>query len=236
MEEDDHSEDGAARAFAQLGREVSLLRAAVEGLTAARENIEIPDYEPTLARTEKTLLALAQRIDPIAKSPALAQTPDQMAGQLASAASAARREDARLIAESRTALDQATREIGNRLASARRGDEQNRWLLWASLGGVALGLLLYAIMAGPIARMMPASWHWPESMATRALGEQSAWDAGQRLMQTAAPESWGMIVAAAPLAEGNREAVQACREQAGKAKKPVRCTIEVKPEPQSSAP
>jgi hypothetical protein len=47
-------------------------------------------------------------------------------------------------------------------------------------------------------------------------------------MQTAAPESWGLIVAASPLADGNREAIEACREQAGKAKKPVRCTIEVK--------
>jgi hypothetical protein len=32
---------------------VALLRAAIEGLTAARENIEIPDYEPTLERTER---------------------------------------------------------------------------------------------------------------------------------------------------------------------------------------
>ena len=38
-----------------------------------------------------------------------------------------------------------------------------------------------------------------------------------------------LVVAAAPLADGNREAVQACREQAEKAKKPVRCTIEVRP-------
>jgi hypothetical protein len=115
------------------------------------------------------------------------------------------------------------------VASARRGDVQNRWLAIAGGGGLVLGLLLYALLAGPIARMMPASWLWPESMATRALGEKSAWDAGQRLMQTAAPESWGLIVAAAPLADGNREAVQACREQAEKAKKPVRCTIEVRP-------
>ena len=42
----DGGEDGAARAFAQLGREVSLLRSAIEGLSAAREAIEMPDYEP----------------------------------------------------------------------------------------------------------------------------------------------------------------------------------------------
>ncbi|NIJ18314.1 DUF6118 family protein [Sphingobium vermicomposti] len=230
MDEGDRdSEDGAARAFAQLGREVSLLRAAVEGLTAARENIEIPDYEPTLARTEKTLLALAQRIDPIAKSPALAMTPDHMAGQIALAATGARREDARLVAEARSALDQATREIGNRLASARRGDEQNRWLYLFGGGGVLLGLLFYAVLAGPIARAMPDSWHWPERMATRGLGEATPWNAGQRLMQRAAPASWAAIVAADPLADGNREALQRCREAATKAKKPVRCTINVKP-------
>jgi hypothetical protein len=40
---EDMGEDDAARAFAQLGREVSLLRSAIEGLTAARESIEIPD-------------------------------------------------------------------------------------------------------------------------------------------------------------------------------------------------
>src|SRR3546814_3304680 len=77
--------------------------------------------------------SLTQRIDPIAKSPLLSMTPDAMAGQIATAASGARREDARLVAEARAGLDQAAREIGNRLASARRGDEQNRWLYVAGV-------------------------------------------------------------------------------------------------------
>lgn len=221
--------DDPALAFERLRGEVALLRAAVEGLTAARESINIPDYEPTLERTEKILVALAQRIDPIAKSPLLSMTPDSMARQIATAATAARREDARLVAEARAGLDQAAREIGNRLASARRGDEQNRWLMIAGGVGLVLGLLLYALLAGPLARATPDSWRWPERIATRTLGEDSLWDAGQRLMQTAAPESWGAIVAASPLSDGNREAVQACRERAAKAKEPVRCTIEVKP-------
>jgi hypothetical protein len=234
MDEDDYRgdlpmDDDPALAFEQLRGEVSLLRAAIEGLTAARDSIEIPDYEPTLERTEKILLALAQRIDPIAKSPLLSMTPGSMAGEIVTAANGARREDARLLAEARAGLDQAAREISNRLASARRGDEQNRWLLWAGLGGAVLGMLLCAIAQIPIAHLAPDSWRWPERLATRVLDERSLWDAGQRLMQTAAPESWGMIVAASPLSDANREAVQACRDRAGKAKKPVRCTIEVKP-------
>ncbi len=231
MDEDDgQGEDGAAQAFEQLTREVSLLRAAVEGLTAARESIDIPDYQPTLERTEKILVALAQRIDPIAKSPLLSMTPDSMASQIAAAATAARREDARLVAEARARLDEATRDIGNRLASARRGGEQNRWLYIFGGGGLMLGLLFYAALAGPIARSMPPSWRWPERMATQVLNEASPWDAGQRLMQAAAPESWSAIMAASPLSGTNKKAVQACRERAEKVKEPVRCTIEVKPD------
>lgn len=153
-----------------------------------------------------------------------------MASQIATAATTARREDARLVAEARAGLDQVAREIGNRLASARRGDEQNRWLYIFGGGGLVLGLLLYAALAGPIARSMPTSWRWPERMATRVLDERGAWDAGQRLMQAAAPESWSVIVAASPLSDTNRKAVQACRERAEKVKEPVRCTIEVKPD------
>lgn len=243
MGEDDGFDDtdDPARAFARVEDrlasvhgEVTLLRAAIEGLTAARETIEIPDYEPTLERTEKILVALAQRIDPIAKSPLLSMTPDSMASQIATAAIGARREDARLVAEARAGLDQAAREIGDRLASARRGDEQNRWLYVVGICGVVLGLLLYAVLVGPLARATPDSWRWPERIATRVLNERGPWEAGQRLMQSAEPESWRLIVAASPLADGNREAVQACREQAEKAKKPVRCTVEVKPPPSLS--
>lgn len=235
MDEDDYRgdrpmDDDPALAFEQLRgevastrSEVSLLRAAIEGLTAARESIDIPDYEPTLARTERILVALAQRVDPIAKSPALAMTPEHMASQIASAATIARREDQRLVAQARLALDQTTREIGNRLALARRGDEQNRWLMIACGCGVLSGLFLYALLAGPIARMAPAAWRWPERMATQALGEATQWNAGQRLMQSASLASWAAIVAADPLADGNRKVIQACRDAADEEKKTVRC-------------
>src|SRR3546814_12658714 len=66
-------------------------------------------------------------------------------------------------------------------------------------------------------------------MATRALAEPTLWDAGTHLMQRASPASWEGIVAAANLARDNRETIEACGAAAAKAKKPVRCTIEVKP-------
>src|SRR3546814_11245835 len=85
MDEDDYRDetsDDPARAFERLRGEVSLLRSAIEGLTAARESIDIPDYEPTLARTEKVLAVLAQQIDGVRKSPAMTLTPANMGSRL----------------------------------------------------------------------------------------------------------------------------------------------------------
>src|SRR3546814_5173829 len=73
MDEDNYRNNGRAgdepqAAFEQLRGEVALVRLAVEGLARARESIEIPDYQPTLANTEKILLALTQRVDVIASN------------------------------------------------------------------------------------------------------------------------------------------------------------------------
>lgn len=80
----DSGQDAAdpTAAFEQLRGEVALLRRAVEGLTTAREAIDIPDYEPTLARTETVLSLLAKQIDAMRKSPAMTLTPEAMAGRL----------------------------------------------------------------------------------------------------------------------------------------------------------
>ena len=48
----------------------------------------------------------------------------------------------------------------------------------------------------------------------------------------AAPERWEAIVATDKLLRDNRETIETCRKSATKAKKPVRCTIEVKPAPE----
>jgi hypothetical protein len=232
---DQYGEDGQddadpAEAFERLRGEVALLRRAVEGLTAARESIDLPDYEPTLARTETVLGLLAKQIDAMRRSPAMTLTPETMGSRLNASVTETVNAVRGQAQASKAALDGAVSDLRSLVASARRADAQKRWIIIAGGGGVVAGLLLYAVLAGPVARLMPASWQWPERIATRVLGDHSAWDAGQRLMQTAAPESWRAIVAASPLAAGNREAVQVCRERAAKAKEPVRCTIEVKPE------
>jgi len=236
MDDEDYQEphadasDDPAAAFERLRGEVALLRHAVEGLASVRASIEIPDYQPTLERTEKALGVLAQQMEGVRKSPAMTLTPEALGQRVNVAVANVTGELRNSVSSAKSALDGAARDLSGLVASARRGDEQNKWLYLFGGGGVLLGFLLYVLLAGPFARMMPESWQWPERIATRTLGVASQWEAGQRLMQTAAPESWALIVAASPLSDGNRETVQGCRERAARAKEPVRCTIEVKPD------
>ena len=49
-------------------------------------------------------------------------------------------------------------------------------------------------------------------------------------MAVAGPDAWRGITGAATLARDNRDAIGACRTAAARAKKAVRCTIQVKAE------
>ncbi len=210
-----------------------MLRSAIEGLTAARESIDIPDYEPTLARTEKVLTVLAEQFGLLRQSPAMTLTPENMGGRL-NAAIAESVNSLRSHAQaSKSALDATVKDLRGIIRSARHADDQDR-RVYLFGGGLLLGLVLYAVLAGPIARLAPTSWQWPERMATRVLAERTPWDAGQHLMSSASRPSWEAVVAADTMLRDNRETIDGCREAAAKAKKAVRCTVEVKPAPTSS--
>ena len=226
---DQASTDDPAAAFERLRGEVSLLRSAIEGLTAARESIEIPDYEPTLERTEKIMTVLVEQIDAMRKSPAMTLTPENMGSRLNASVMESVNTLRSHTQASKTALDGAVSELHSIVRSARRGDEQNRWLYLFGGGGLVLGMLIWAALAGPLARTMPASWQWPERMAARTLA-LPMWDAGQRMMTAVNPEGWRAIVAGDVIVRDNRDAIETCRKSAARAKNAVRCTIEVKAE------
>ncbi|WP_206377590.1 DUF6118 family protein [Sphingobium sp. TB-6] len=220
--------DDPALAFERLRGEVALLRHAVEGMTAAREAIDIPDYEPTLERTEKVLGLLVRQIDAVRKSPAMTLTPENMGGRLNASVADAARELQHQVHSAKSTMAAATHDLQDMVASARRKDEQNQWLSIAAASSLVAGLALCALMAGPIARLAPAHWLWPERMAARIVNEPTPWDAGAYLMARASPPSWEAIVAAANLVKHNRETIETCREAAAKAKKTARCTIDFK--------
>lgn len=230
---DEEGPDEAAQAFEELRAEVTLMRRAVERLTAERMEVpEPPDYSETLGVIANNITATAQRVDMLAKSPMLAMTPEQLAGRITAAASVARQEDRQTIATARTGLEDVTRQLHVYVVSARRGDEQNRWLMWTTIGGVMIGMIFWGMFAGIVARAVPASWQWPEKMAARSL-DLPMWEGGQRLMRASAPDAFANIAAGDRIVTANREALEGCQKIADKTRRAVKCTVSITPHPKS---
>ncbi len=228
-DEDDSQGSDAAEAFEAMRGELALLRRAVEGLAAERMEVPVPpDYSETLGLIANNITAAAQRVDMLVKSPMLAMTPEQMAGRITAAASTSRQEDRQTIATARTGLEDVTRQLHGYVISARRGDEQNRWMAVAGVVGMLFGMVLWATLAGPIARALPASWQIPEEMASATLG-LPMWEAGRHLLIADAPASWNALADSWSLVQDNRKAIEVCRKAAAKAKASVRCTVSIAP-------
>ncbi|WP_156455601.1 DUF6118 family protein [Sphingomonas sp. CCH5-D11] len=238
MDDDIPEGDDPAEAFDRLraviegqDRELALLRRAVEGLAAERAHIDVPDYSETLGRIQQGVDATADRVavinDVIARSPALAMTPEQMAQRIAEAGNAARREDQAALAKAGEDKARVMAELRAIAGSAwTRADQKNRQL-WFGLGGMAIGILAWAIVPGVVAReIAPANWQWPERMTARTL-DMPMWEGGQRMMRAAAPEAFANIAAGDRIVTANRKALEACRERADRTHEVVRCTVNI---------
>jgi hypothetical protein len=118
-------------------------------------------------------------------------------------------------------------EMAARLRSARSAERQRQWLIWTTAGGIVAGMLLLAIIAGPVVRAMPESWLWPERMAASILGMDEE-TAGVRLIKTAAPDRWRDIVAGYQIISDNRAAIAQCERSEAKTTGKIRCAIEIR--------
>ena len=233
-DEDDQGGADAAEAFEAMRGELALLRRAVEGLAAERGAIDIPDYTETLGRMQQGVDATADRIavinDVIARSPALAMTPEQMAQRIAAAGNAARREDQAALAKAGEDKARVMAELRAIAGSAWTRVGQKNRQLWFGLGGAAIGILTWTILPGLVAReIAPASWQWPERMAARTL-DLPIWEGGQRMMRAVAPEAFANIAAGDRIVTANRQALEACQKRANRARESVRCTVSIAPQ------
>src|SRR3546814_11716499 len=95
------------------------------------------DYPPTLANTGKILLELTQRVDVIAKSPAMKLTPETMGERVNDSVASATGELNNLVTSTRSDMSEAARElrglIGPRSEEGRVGEEwvrtcRSRWM------------------------------------------------------------------------------------------------------------
>jgi Family of unknown function (DUF6118) len=228
-QDDNGQGDAAAEAFEGLRAEVTLLRRAVERLAAERAEVpDQPDYSETLGRIAKAAGATAARVDVLAKAAEDAVTPRLVADRIVAAGNGARAEDQRLIATARKGLEDVARELRGVVVSARRGDEQNRWLAWTAIGGVVAGIVLWIVFGGMIVRATPDRWQWPESMATRTLGG-TTWEGARRLAAASYPDTWNAMVVGTVIGQGNQGALERCQQAADKAGATVRCTVRIRP-------
>ena len=221
--------DPAAEAFARLEGELALMRRAVQHLAAERADIVIPDYGKTLTEMAKRMGAISESLKGMAGHPAMQMTPESMGNRIAAAAESARRSDQDRISQARSDLHHATQEMRSVTAHARTVAEQRDQLYQVAGGALLAGILLWSFRPGTIARAVPDSWHWPERMATRMVGEGTRWDAGARLMQSDSSEAWNALAQAADIQRDNHDAIDACQKSAANSKQPVRCAVRIRP-------
>lgn len=149
-----------------------------------------------------------------------------VARQVAARITGAVAEDRQAVKTAAGELREATRALQGVTVSARRGDEQNRWLAWTAIGGIVAGMIAWAVFADIVARAVPTSWQWPEKMAARTLA-MPMWEGGQRMMRTAAPEAFANIEAGDRIVTANRQALEACSKRASRTRDPVVCSVRI---------
>ena len=227
-------EGGATRAFEELRGEITLLRRAIERLAAERAgDADRPDYSETLGIISQNLSGTAQRVDALVKSPALSLTPEETGRQIAAAGFTARKEDHRQFLAARQGLEDVAARLGRQLHSHTEAGEQRRRLWQIGLAGLVVGIVLWASLAGPIARTLPASWLLPERMAARSL-HMPMREGGEHMMQVAVPDAVATPAADAQVVTTNiREALDACHKSVMRAKKAVWCVITIEAKPKS---
>lgn len=171
-----------AEAFEALRRELSLTRLAVEGLTAARDRV--PDYSPTLGEMNGRIERIATYAKFLGQQPGLQATAESLAQDINTASQTIRAQDRTIITDAHASLQQAVGRIDGIVQRGQAADQQRKRLVQAAGAGLAVGIFLWSLLPGAMARVLPESWHVPEWMAARTMN-MSMKDAGQRLWDVA---------------------------------------------------
>lgn len=131
--------DDPATAFAALRGEVSLLRRAVEGLTAERQNA--PDYTPTLTEVAGRLGRVEGFLGKVSESPAMRLTPDNLAASIAKASETVRAGDREDLGKAEAVLRATVASINAVVEQAWTADRQWKHLYWTGGSSFILGIL-----------------------------------------------------------------------------------------------
>lgn len=221
--------DPATEAFARLEGEMAMVRHTVQNMARERADIVIPDYTATLGQLADQLAKVSEILTTIGKKPAIVLTPEDIAAQINRASLDMQRDTSDLFRQGRKDFDSAIGQLNAMVGRVRTEADQKRQT-WRFAGvGLLAGMLLWSILPGTIARTMPESWQWPESMARKAVGEPTILEAGIRLIRSQNPEAWEELAAAQRVLSENRGELDRCVERVRKAERPIRCSIEISP-------
>lgn len=138
--------ESAAQAFEALRIEVALMRRAVEGLSAERARLEMPDYAPTLSVMDRQLQAIAAWAKEINAKPGIRLTAQEISAQIASAGQEARQADHGALRQAQAQMEKWVEQVVTSLGSHRTKQEQWRWVCWALGAGVVIGGGLGAVV------------------------------------------------------------------------------------------
>ena len=221
--------DPATEAFARLEGEMAMVRHTVQNMARERADIVIPHYTATLGQMADQLAKVSKTLSTIGSKPAIELTPEDIAVQIKRTSLDMLRDSSDLFRQGRKDLDIATGRLAAIVGRVRTEDVQKRQT-WRFAGmGLAAGILLWSILPGTIARAMPESWHWPERMARKAIGEPTIVEAGIRMIRSQNPAAWEELATAQRILSANRETIDQCIERARKLQRRVNCTIQVSP-------
>lgn len=108
-------------------------------------------------------------------------SPASLTREIVKAAADARAEDRAILQQYQDTVSRSIGKLDGLIKRAQVTDQQRRRLIWTGVGGIFVGIMLWSILPGTIARSLPASWHVPEWMAARTMGKNPR-EAGTRLI------------------------------------------------------
>jgi len=219
MEDMPNHDDGTgdpAQAFEALRAEVAALRQAIE---VAAEH-QAPDYSPDLGRITKGLNDVDSALQAIEAHPVLRLMPEQFGQAMTRAGRDLMKEMAQKYDRATQDAERERYQLAGLIGTLRGKREQRLWLIV-----VPVAVFIFTLLAAPVLLgELPFGWN---TNAAATVMQSDRWDAGIALMRAASPASWQQMASASSLVQANKTVIDACYQEAAKAGREERCTINV---------
>jgi hypothetical protein len=187
-----------AQAFEALRGEIIRLSRLVDHLGSLPDRT--PNYSPTLADMTQALKSILGALTRIEQSPAVQVTHEAAHEKIVELSQTIRAEDRQMLLRAHETIMQSVGRIDGIVARGQAADRRAWQQRCRTAGCVAGGMLIWSMLPGTLARLLPESWHVPEWMASRTMARDTK-AAGERLLSIARARDQQPVVAEKPAAE-----------------------------------